>query len=521
MLKPGDILDHYIVEALVGGGGMARVYRVRHRILDQPMALKVLEPEFVGRERVRKRFLSEGRIMAQVRHPAIVMVTDAVIDPVRGVAGLVMEYVEGPDLERVIARMKGPPAARFVRRIFLPVLDGVHHVHHEGVVHRDLKPANVLLSRDAAGHWYPRVTDFGVAWMGAAASLRAGRPPTKDGGIIGTPAYMSPEQARGEGKPKAQWDVWALGVMLYELATGGHHPFDQGEEEDTLAAVRAGACTPPEEIHPGIDPRIAAAIRGALQPDLAERLPSALAMVDLLSEDDAPALTGPIQVPGHEVRDAPGAWLETADGRTRLTLGSPFVLGSGARVDLHVPGDGVEPEHCRIEHVDGRWVVEDLSVGGTRVNGARNPRVQLADGDQLRLGNSAWRLRIGDVPKRAEPSVDSLPTFGTPTPKPSQVASGPCLVLADGRRVPIGLAPLVLGRSPAVDVVLQDPTVSVRHARVSVQGHDVLVEDLLSQNGTWVNGQKVRFRRLTHGDRLRVGDTEVDVELRRSQGAVG
>ena len=80
MLKPGDTLDHYVVEALVGGGGMARVYRVRHRILDHPMALKVLDPSFVTKARIRKRFLAEGRIMAKVRHPAIVMVTDAVID---------------------------------------------------------------------------------------------------------------------------------------------------------------------------------------------------------------------------------------------------------------------------------------------------------------------------------------------------------------------------------------------------------------------------------------------------------
>ncbi|MFK7929858.1 MAG: protein kinase, partial [Myxococcota bacterium] len=415
MLKPGDILDHYIVEAIVGGGGMARVYRVRHRILDQTMALKVLEPEFVGKERIRKRFLSEGRIMAQVRHPAIVMVTDAVVDPVRGVAGLVMEYVEGPDLQRVISRMKSPPAARFVRRIFLPVLDAVHHVHHEGVVHRDLKPANVLLSRDASGHWYPRVTDFGVAWMGTAASLRAGRPPTRDGGLIGTPAYMSPEQARGTSKPDPRWDVWALGTVLYELATGGTHPFETGDEESTLEAVRKGEYVPPEVVHPGMDPRIIAAINGALNPNINKRLPSTLAMVDLLATEDGAPHTGPIQVPGHEVEDAAGAWLETADGRQRLVLGTDFQVGSGSRVDLHIPGDGVEPEHCRISHVNGQWLVADLSVAGTRVNGARVSNAQLGDGDQIRMGKSEWRFRIGEPAAASAPPAESLPMFGTPT----------------------------------------------------------------------------------------------------------
>jgi len=510
VLKPGDTLDHYVVEALVGGGGMARVYRVRHAILDHPMALKVLDRSFVTKERVRKRFLAEGRIMARVRHPAIVMVTDAVIDAQRGVAGLVMEFVEGPDLARVIHRMQGPPSAAFVRRVMLPVLDGLHHVHQEGVVHRDLKPANVLLSRDASGNWHPRLTDFGVAWLAADAAERAGRPPTLDGGLVGTPAYMAPEQARGLRPPDPRWDVWAAGVVLYELATGGHHPFEQGEQRATLEAVREGSYRPATEIVPDLDPGIASAIEGALRVDPDARAPSAAALSARLAGTSEPAR----QDPGYALADARGAWLESPDGARRIPLSSDVVLGRGTGAQVKLRETGVEDVHARITHGSSGWILEDLSSGGTHVNGARVQRIQLADGDLLRLGWGSWRVRLGERVPPPSPADTHPPR--PPTPEPdlplpgAQV--GPALLLPDGSRVAVGLRPVVIGRSPAADVHLSDPSVSVRHARVYVQGLDVLVEDLLSANGTWVNGQRARFRRLQSGDRLRVGSTELRVE---------
>lgn len=516
MLKPGDTLDHYVVEALIGGGGMARVYRVRHKILDHPMALKVLDRTLVTKERIRKRFLAEGRIMAKVRHPAIVMVTDAVIDPRRGVAGLVMEYVEGPDLARVIERMQGPPSADFVRRVMLPVLDGLHHVHQEGVVHRDIKPANLLLSRDAAGTWYPRITDFGVAWLAPEASARAGRPPTLEGGLVGTPAYMAPEQARGE-RPSPAWDVWAAGVMLYELATGGHQPFERGEQSATLAAVREGAYEDPERIHGDLDPAIAATIRAALHKDPRQRGSSTAELASLL----AGGRTGHGDDLDYELSEAAGAWLESPDGARRLPLAEGVVLGRGPGADVVLRDTGVEPLHARILRDGAAWHIEDLSTGGTHLNGARIRTMRLADGDLLRIGWASWRVRLGPSapepepePPRSRPEADRYPTTEAAGAVPLAGArTYPALVLPGGQRVFVGLQPVVIGRSPAAELRLEDQAVSVRHARVHLQGRDVLIEDLLSANGTWVNGQRARFRRLQGGDMVKVGHTELRLEL--------
>lgn len=227
-LTPGEQIHHYVVEARVGGGGTATVYRVRHAILQHALALKVLDEKHVARPDLRQLFLAEGRIQAAVRHPAIVMVTDAVVDAPRRIAGLVMEYVEGPDLSELIARFGSPPPTDLVRSLAIPILEALHHAHGEGIVHRDVKPSNVLLSRDASGVWHPRVADFGIAWslQGAVQDNRRG---------LGTPAFMCPEQLQG-GTPDPRWDVFAFGCLLHELVTGVH-PFEGPDRAATEANI--------------------------------------------------------------------------------------------------------------------------------------------------------------------------------------------------------------------------------------------------------------------------------------------
>ena len=329
---------------------------------------------------------------------------------------------------------------------------------------------------------------------------------------------MSPEQARASGAtPDPRWDVWAAGVVLYELATGGHHPFEQGDQRKTLDAVRKGEYRLPTEIVPDMDPGILSAIDGALRVDPERRAPSAAALSARLAGTSEPAR----QDPGYALPDAAGAWLESPDGARRIPLTADVVLGRGPNAVVMLRETGVEDAHARITHESAGWILQDLSAGGTYVNGARVHRIQLADGDLLRLGWGSWRVRLGE-------RMPSLPSADTVPPKPPPVAPrpktlpgaralpdrpGPALLLPDGSTIPIGLRPLVIGRSPAADVHLPDPSVSVRHARVYLQGLDVLVEDLLSANGTWVNGQRARFRRLQEGDRVKIGGVEIVVRM--------
>lgn len=517
MLEPGDQIHHYVVEEAVGGGGMAQVFRVRHAILGHTLALKVLDPQWVSSPRVRQRFLAEGRIMAMVRHPAIVMVTDAVVDAQRGVAGLVMEFVEGPDLKQVMDRLDGPADPELLSAVMIPVLEGMHHVHQEGVIHRDLKPANVLLSRDAAGRWHPRVVDFGVAHVTDEALLTSTpRRVTRSGARIGTPAFMAPEQVRGE-TPDLRWDVFALGVVLFELATGVH-PFevDDGDEERTMEAIAAGNRRDPREAYPGLDPRLEGVLLRATAHDPDTRFDSCADMAEALSRALGPrpiaARPAPLPAPTPQASAPPVAAATLVYGdipsrRRKWDLTRDEVT-VGTDADVRLPHDGsVEDHHCTLRFEGGSWVLVDTSVAGSRVNGARVRRVELAHGDLIRLGHTV--LRFQSPGSRRSPTARAA----HPVSEAPRAASGPRLERGD-RVWPVTLAGVVVGRDPEADIVLDDPTVARRHCRLRLMGLDVVVEDLDSANGTWVDGQRVRFRQLRGGEELRVGQTRITFHRR-------
>ncbi|QRK04513.1 protein kinase [Archangium violaceum] len=257
MLSPGNVVERYEVERELGGGGMARVYKVRHVALGSVHALKVLEPELVGNAELRARFLDEGRIQARLKHPNILGITDVVAAP--GVAGLVMDYLEGESLDRYLARATRPPAADEVRDIFRQVLEGMGFAHEQGVIHRDLKPSNIFLEQ-SYGRRVVRILDFGIAKV----SGTEGRPTTRTGARMGTPQYMSPEQIREARDVTLRSDIFSLGVTLYELATG--QPCFQGESDFNIMEkiVRADFVRP-DVVHPGLERGIVAAILRAME----------------------------------------------------------------------------------------------------------------------------------------------------------------------------------------------------------------------------------------------------------------
>lgn len=241
-LPMGTVIDRYEVLGLLGIGGIARVYRVRHRSLGSLHALKVLA---LDRPSLRQRALQEGQVQATLRHPNLVAVTDIV--SCDGAPALVLEYVAGPSLEQMLGArqltlQEGDHLAHGVLR-------GVAYAHRHGVVHRDIKPGNILLEV-GEGHLTPRVTDFGIAKLlvPASDSVR-----TLAGTVMGTPPYMSPEQGIDASLVDATADVWALGMVLYEMVTGADP-----------TALEPGAAYP-ALLEEGLPDRIARAIDGALQ----------------------------------------------------------------------------------------------------------------------------------------------------------------------------------------------------------------------------------------------------------------
>jgi hypothetical protein len=267
VLSSGTLVGNYLIERRLGGGGMGDVYLVSHQVLGSKHALKVLKPEFVAVAELRTRFLNEGRLQAQWRHDNIVPVTDLIAEP--GIAALVADYVSGDPLDGVIARSPTPLEPAQVREIFQQVLHGMAFVHEQGVVHRDIKPSNIMISPTPQGRLRARILDFGIAKL----SNEPGANQTVFGTKMGTLNYMSPEQIRDASSVDLRSDIFSLGATLYELATRCV-AFDAPNAFDLQTKITQGTFAAPQTIHSGLDPRIAAAIRTALEVDPSRRFQS-------------------------------------------------------------------------------------------------------------------------------------------------------------------------------------------------------------------------------------------------------
>jgi serine/threonine-protein kinase len=264
---PGAILDgRYRVIGLLGRGGMGEVYRADDLRLGQPVALKFL-PDAVAGDPVRlAQFHNEVRTARQVSHPNVCRVYD--IGEIEGHLFLSMEFVDGEDLASLLRRL-GRFAEDKAVTIARQLCAGLAAAHERNVIHRDLKPANVML--DDAGN--VRVMDFGLAVAGAADDQR-----------VGTPAYMAPEQLLG--KPvTARSDIYALGLVLYELFTG-RRAFTATTLNDLVEQHQSGTIDPPSAVVSAIDPAVERAIMRCLDPDPARRPSSALSVAAALPGGD-------------------------------------------------------------------------------------------------------------------------------------------------------------------------------------------------------------------------------------------
>ncbi|MCY1076160.1 serine/threonine protein kinase [Archangium lansingense] len=334
LLQPGTQLDgRYEVVRLLGQGGMAAVYEVRHLGLHSTHALKVLNEDLARNDDIRGRFLAEGRIQARFRHPHIVQVTEIVTTPV---AGLVMDYIEGPTLGEFCRGQGLEP--RLLLEVFLPVLDAMEEAHKRGVVHRDLKPDNIIIGKDSRGRLQPMVTDFGIAKL--VEEGPDGKARTQAGARMGTLLYMSPEQIRGAGEVDSRTDIFALGAILYEAATG-RVAFHASSDYDTMKRIVEGTYEPPERVVGGLPPVIAGCIRKALAVDPAERFQDCVAFREALEN----ALDANAQVPQKPSRSYAVTQVENPPVRAPsapATGGTP-ASNPAAFAPTHVPNTGRFP----------------------------------------------------------------------------------------------------------------------------------------------------------------------------------
>lgn len=272
--RSGLRVGNYTLGRRLGVGGMAEVFEGRHVTLHHRVAVKRLLPKFAERSDVVARFLREGRAAAAVRHPHVVTIFD--VGVWRDAPYLVMEFLEGEDLERHL-RARGPLEVVAAVDLMLPVLSAVRAAHDAGLIHRDLKPANIVLARDQARHPRPVVVDFGVARGGALVDGVV----TADEALVGTPAYLSPEQYRAASLVSPASDQYALGVILYEALTG-RLPFDAPTLPALIHAVLAGEFTPPRALRPELPAALDAVLCRALATDPAARFADVSALLDAL-----------------------------------------------------------------------------------------------------------------------------------------------------------------------------------------------------------------------------------------------
>jgi serine/threonine protein kinase len=312
-------IGEYRIVDFLGAGGMGEVYRAMHSKIGRVAAVKVLTQATQSSGFV-ERFFNEARIQASLQHPNVATLYD--FCEVAGQPCIIMEYVDGETIsERIAAYGAALPLSETVY-VFEKVVEAIDYIHSHGVIHRDIKSNNINISSQGQ----IKLLDFGIAKGQSSQQL------TQVGSVIGTLQYLAPELIRG-GTADARGDIWALGVLLYEMVTG-RVPFDAQTIGDLCDRIDRVDYTPPTQVNSGVPREVASIIARCLKKNPAERYRTA---GELLS--DARKLTGFVSKPGlsSSVSEAATEYVEAKTGGSS-SKSLPLIIGAAAAVLLLVVG---------------------------------------------------------------------------------------------------------------------------------------------------------------------------------------
>jgi serine/threonine-protein kinase len=308
------VADKYALTGVIGIGGMGTVYEATHTEIGRRLAVKVISSEFAHSTEVERRFRREARAASAVESEHIVQVFDAGRDPIVGLY-MVMEFLVGEDLSNRLART-GQMSLEEVVDLACQALRGLVKAHAAGIVHRDLKPANLFLGQREDGTLLVKLLDFGVSKVLNDAKF-ASLPPTsaaltRAGSAVGTPQYMSPEQAQGLPTVDHRTDVWSLGAVLHE-ALAGVPPYEEMPTyEQTIIRIVTQPPRPLREAAPGISPPVAAVVDQMLSHDPGQRIALSAALRAFLD------IRASLGMRGRQSLDSLADGIPLSDGATVL-----------------------------------------------------------------------------------------------------------------------------------------------------------------------------------------------------------